>query len=345
MKTIFFCLGLSFLAFKMSLAAQNRLSTPLEILTFMKASGTSYQIEQLRGKIERPHRQILQNDAFVELMNGREYSRAYPALRNCKAEKWVNEAQKIMAFEKPDRKKARKLYLKAIKEMPQDGQLYALIGESFYEENDYGKAKDYFRKAIAINGIDYRSHWLLGEIYLAENVCDSAVYYISLAHLRNRNLPRLQLRLKEVYKACDKDFYSNWAFEPLYRNYREDTTIVIAAQGVWLTYAMYKAVWEFEPDYLYIKSKQQVTDYLYHQELEGVMGMYLTYQNLAETEQREYASLRAFERALDNELLEAYIFYEILLPERPTLAQYLTPEFTQMLLDYLQLVRGGNYGD
>jgi tetratricopeptide (TPR) repeat protein len=333
-------LGLVFLGLQTKVAAQNRLSTPLEILTFMKASGTNYQIEQLRGKIERPHRQILQNDGFVDVMNGREYSRSYPAMRNCKAEKWANEAQKIMAFENLDRKKARKLYLKAIKEMPQDAQLYALIGESFYDENDYPKAKDYFRKAIAINAIDYRSHWLLGEIYLAENVCDSAIYYISLAHLRNRNLPRLQLRLKEVYKACGKNYYQNWAFEPLYRNYREDTMIVIAAQGVWLTYAMYKAVWEFEPDYLYIKSKQQVTDYLYHQEMEGVMGMYLTYNNLAAEEQREYASLRAFELALDNELLEAYIFYEILLPERPTLAQYLTPEFTAMLLDYMSIVRG-----
>jgi hypothetical protein len=319
--------------------AQNRLSTPLEILSFMKASGTKYQIEQLHRKVSKPSPTILQNDGFVDSYGGREYSRTFRGLRNCAAEKLVAQADALLAVENPDRKKARKLYQKAIRQMPQDAQLYALIGETYYEERNFDEAKKYFRQAIHLNSIDYRSHWLLGEIFLSENVCDSAIHYISLAHLRNRNLPRLMLRMKEVYSLCQKTYYNNWAFEPAYRNYLEDTTVVIAADGIWLTYAMYKAVWEFEPGYLHIKANQQVSDYLYHQELEAVMGTYLTYNNLAPADQRAYASLRAFELALDHELLEAYIFYEILLPQRPTLAQYLRPEFTELLLQYLFIVR------
>ena len=169
------------------------------------------------------------------------------------------------------------------------------------------------------------------------------MHYLTLAHLYNRNLPRLQNRLKDVYAKCGKSYFNTWQFEPLYNNYREDSFVVISAEGVWLTYAMYKAVWEFEPDYLYIKSKQQVTDYLYHQELEAMLGTYMTYSQLPDTDKRGYPSIRAFELALDYELLEAYIFYEILLPQRPTMAHYLTPEFTEMLMQYIQIVRAQDH--
>ncbi len=331
-----FCLPLA-------IYGQNRLSTPLEILTFMQASPTQYKVEQLRRQPEQPNLIVLNNDSYVIVFGGKEYSRAYPHSRNCKAEKAVQKANEILFSAPEEREKARKLYKKALREQPADAQLYSLIGETYFEEKNYEKAIPNLRAAIQLNSVDYRSRWLLGEIFLAENQCDSAMYYLTLAHLYNRNLPRLQNRLKDVYAKCGKSYYNTWRFEPRYFNYREDSFVIVSADGIWLTYAMYKAVWEFEPDYLYIKSKQQVADYLYHQELEAMLGTYMTYSQLPEADQRPYASIRAFELALDHELLEAYIFYEILLPQRPTMAHYLTPEFTQMLMEYIQIVRAENH--
>lgn len=325
------------------LSAQNRLSTPLEILTYMKSSSFKYQIEQLRGKLEKPMLIVLPNDGYVEEKDGKEYSFSYKDKRNAEAQKYVSEAMQLLSIEKGDKKKARKLLEKAINIDSTDAQLYALLGENYYDEKDYKKAEKYFRQAIHFNKVDYRAHWLLGEIFLKEEQKDSALHYIRLAHLRNRNMPRLNLRLKEVTELCGKTLNTNWVFQPLYKNYKEDSLIIIAADGVWLTYAMYHAVWKYEPGYLYIKSSQQVSDYLYHQEMEAMMGTYLTYSNLQEQDKVAYPSLKAFEVALDNDLLEAYIFYEILLVERPTLAHYLTEEFTTYLFEYLDKVRGINY--
>ena len=341
---LYSCTLIAILFFNNNIIAQNRLSTPLEILTYMKSSALEYKVEQLRGKLENPLLIVLPNDGYVEEKDGKEYSFSYKDKRTSEAQKYVNQAQALLATEKTAGKKARKLLEKALAIDTSDAQLYALIGESFFDEKDYKKSEKFLRQAIHLNPVDYRAHWLLGEIFLQENQNDSALHYIRLAHLRNRNMPRLTLRMKEVSELCGKPFNTNWVFQPLYKNYKEgDSTIIIAADGIWLTYAMYHAVWKYEPGYLHIKSNQQVSDYLYHQEMEAMMGTYLTYSNLQDADKTPYPSLKAFEIALDHDLLEAYIFYEILLVERPTLAHYLTEEFTEYLFEYMEKVRGLQY--
>ncbi len=323
--------------------AQNRLNTPLEILTFMEASGTKYQVEQLFGKTPERPRTVLPHGAFIENYNGKEYTREYQYGLSCEAEHSIREAKELLSIEKPAYAKARKLYQKALQSQPNNAQLHTLIGETWYKEKNYTEARSSFERALSLNAIDYLARWLMAEIYLAEGKQDSALYNITTAHLYNRNQPRLLLRLKEMYNQCGKSYVQSWGFEPQYRLYKEDSVVIIAANGIWLTYAMYKAVWEYEPDYMFIKSQQSVSDYLFHQEMEAMVGTYMTYSNLADSDKRTYPSIRAFEKALDAELVEEYIMYEILLVERPTLAQYLTDTFLQRLVRYIQTVRQTAY--
>jgi hypothetical protein len=249
----------------------------------------------------------------------------------------------LLATEKPNYKKIIKLLDKSLKNHPQNAQIYTLLGEAYFQQQNYDKAKIAFEKAISINPIDYIARWQLGEILLLQNQTDSALQIITLAHLYNRNQPRLLLRMRDLYLRYGFSYEHAWNFSPLYQNYRDKGNIIVRAEGIWLTYAMYKAVWEYEPDYLYIKSKQAVSDYLFHQEMEAVLGTYMTYSKLEEADKKIYPAIRALETALDNEMLEEYIMYEIVLVEQPSLAYYLTPEFTERLFAYIKAVRSLNY--
>jgi tetratricopeptide (TPR) repeat protein len=243
--------------------------------------------------------------------------------------------------EKADKKKIRKLYDKILAINPKNAQIQTYMAETYYEDKDFATAKKWIAKALINNPIDYSAYKLKAEIFLEEGELDSALQAISLAHIFNRNSLSVATRLKEIYKQKELTLYDNWGFDPQYE-LRIDTnkTIVITADGIWLTYAMYKAVWTHEPDYHYIKSKQEVSDYLFHSEMEAAVGTFLTYSAMRDSDKRQFPAMRAIEIALDNELLEEYVMYEILLVDHPTLASHLSPEFLQRLMRYLNIVRG-----
>lgn len=329
----------------LSAFAQNRLSTPLEILTFMEATGTHYQIEQLYGAVPSRPAPVLPHGAFIENIAGIEHTREYKDFWTCAAEQNFAKARAMMNTEKPNYKKVRSYYQKILKEFPNDAQIYTLVGETYLEEKQFDKARQWLQEAIRRNPIDYLAYWDIAEMYATEGNLDSAVRNITLAHIYNRNSPRLLLRLQEIYSQNQRQYLRDWAFQPQYRVYKDTGTqsIVIVADGAWLTYALYKAVWEFEPDYLYIKQKQAVTDYLFHQEMEASIGTFMTFSEMKKEDKRNYPSMRAFEVALDNEMVEEYVFYEILLVERPTIANHATPEFLERLQNYIFRVRSKEY--
>lgn len=324
------------------LSAQNRLSTPLEILTFMEASGTDYQIEQLYGTVPLRPAPVLPHGAFIETIEGVEHTREYKDFWTCAAEQNYAKARALLNTEKPDYNKVRKYYHKVLKEFPRHAQVHTLIGETYLEQKQLAEARRWLDQAIAYNPIDYLARWHLAEIFVQEEKWDSAVVAITIAHIYNRNNPRLLLRLDEIYAKAQRDYIREWAFEPQYKLKKEDSSIVVIADGIWLTYGLYKAVWQYEPDYIYIKQKQAVTDYLFHQEMEATVGTFMTFSALRREDKRTFPAMLAFELALDNNMVEEYVFYEILLTERPTIANYLTPEFLKRLVDYILIVRGTN---
>lgn len=324
--------------------AQNRLSTPLEILTFMEASGTDYQIEQLYGSLPRHPEPVLPHGAFalIDSATGREYLREYKDLWSERARSRFERARAAINTEKPPYAKIRRDYQAVLKEFPDHAQIYTLIGETYLDQKQYDAARPWLERAIERNPIDYLARWYWAEIYAAREQWDSAAAAITVAHIYNRNNPRLLLRLQEIYAKTHRTYFRHWNFDPQYRLYKDQKTVVVVADGIWLTYALYKAVWEYEPDYKYIKERQAVTDYLFHQEMEAVVGTFMTFSALRREDQRVFPAMLALELALDNEMLEEYVFYEILLRDQPIMAYHLTPEFLQALVDYVLLVRGSN---
>lgn len=328
---------LCFLAVQLN--GQSRLSTPMEIMSFMEASPTQYKIDQLFGDGTKRKREVLANGTFIQIHKGREYAIAYEEAETCEERDWRLKALDLLNRERPKFKKARKLYNKILQLTPDNAQIMTYMGESYLLQEELQLAKKWFRLALSYNPIDYSAYKNLAEIYLKEEKIDSAVEAITTAHIFNRNNTLVLLRLQEIYKKANQQYYSDWAFEPKFYLENDADTVTILADGIWLTYAMYKAVWSYEEDYHYIKSSQEVSDFLFHAEMEAALGTYLTYSAMRSEDQRNYPSMRAIELALDNELLEAFVMYEILLVDHPTLGAHLTPSFMQQLEKYIRLVR------
>jgi hypothetical protein len=127
--------------------------------------------------------------------------------------------------------------------------------------------------------------------------------------------------------------------------YKDGETVVVAADGIWLTYGMYKAVWEYDSDYQYIKEQQAVTDYLFHQEMEATLGTFMTHSSLKGDDKRNYPAMEAFGNCLDRSLVEEFVMYEIMLVNSPSIAYHLTDTFMAKLCEYIQSVRLFDYAN
>lgn len=323
--------------------AQVHLTTPLEILTFMEASPTKYEFEQLYGDPPRKERIVVPHGAYIGEINGKEHQLEYKDLESEKETAWKEKARTLSAIEKPNYNQVRKLYQKILKKKPEHAQIHTFIGETYYQEKRYDEALKWFQKAIQLNSIDYLARWLSAEVYLKQGLTDTAIYTLTLAHIYNRNHPRLLKRLIEVYKENNKIYYDNWSFDPRMYIYKDSQTVVVRADGIWLTYGMYKAVWNYDPDYQYIKDQQEVTDYMFQQEMEATIGTFMTYNALRKDDPRKYPAMLAFGDCLDNETVEEYVMYEILLVDNPTLSYHTTQPFMKRLIKYINEVRSLDY--
>ena len=321
------------------LEAQVQLSTPLEILSFMEASGTPYQVEQLYGKMPAKQGKILNHGVIVVQQFGRSMEVNQEDLLSCEALEDLRLTRLWLDREKPPYRKIIKRYKGILRQKQAEAQVLALLGQVYFEQKKYEQARTYLQQALALNPIDYLAQWYLAELRYVEGAKEEAYKMLVRAHLYNRNHPLLRHRLRTWAQAENKDFRDDWRFDPKYRIYQEGDTVVIAADGIWLTYALYQAVWNYDPNYRFIKENQAVTDYLFQREMEAALGTFLTYQQLPPRDQLNYPSIHALAKALDEEMFEEYVFYEILLFDRPELAYYLTDAFRERLLTYVLKIR------
>lgn len=327
------CLGLS--------AQAQRLSTPLEILDFMEASAIEYEVGHLFQEVPYERGPVLPHGIFIDTLHGREYAVSYSEKEPQQVYEWRLKARDAISTADPNYKKSRRFLEKVLEAMPQHAQAYTLMGQTYFEEGQLDAAKPWLQKALDKNAVDYLAYWLLAEIYWQNNERDSALNYITRAHVYNRNYPRLWLRLKEMYKEEGRDYFGDWAFHPQYQitHEKEADKVHVFANGIWFSYAIYKAVWAFEEGYEYIKGTQATTTYLMQEELEATLGLYLTYAALSEEDQRDYPTIRALEQAIDRDLLHAFVMYEILLPKQPSIANHITELFMQEIMHYIRDVR------
>ena len=97
---------------------QVQLSTPLEILTFMEASPTKYELEQLHGNVPAKERKVLPHGTYIKEIDGREHQLEYKDTETLEEVEWKTAARDLVSVENPNYEKARRYYHKILKKNP-----------------------------------------------------------------------------------------------------------------------------------------------------------------------------------------------------------------------------------
>lgn len=307
--------------------------TPDEIYTIMEKSNLTYEISALENKLLPPDRsdKLLIHNFYREFENGQFVSYRYETDK--KAEALLKKAEQH--FQKLETSDARKFYLEVYQRDSSYHKVLTYIAQTYGMEQDYESAVLYYKKAIEANFIDYMAHWFLADIYKHQGKLDEAVEEITLAMVLNRNNPRIKASMAEIYNKSQLNA-GTWTFHPQIKiDSVAKNTIKVEVDEVWLGYGLYKAVWQYEPGY---KAAMGVEGFSYSmtEEKECLVSLALALED--ETYQK-LPVFKTLSTALDQEMLDAYVMYEILLPEYPEIALQLSEEAIFTIKDYVTNIR------
>lgn len=322
-------LGLGFL----NLIGQE-IHTAAEIFKIMENSSITYELIALEKEILPKDRSgNLNYNQYYRVIDGDQIlTYKYEVDSNVqsyltKAEDYFRENRLLLA---------RGMYLEALRADSTYYEVMTYIGQTYGMEGDLDNAIAWYKKTIALNYIDYMAHWFLAEAYKKQGELDKAVDEITIAMTLNRNNPRIAKSLKSIYEL-KKLNVDDWTFNP---------QIIIDSIGVdkvrisfdsdWLGYALVKAIWKYEPGY---RKSMGVNDGSYSttEEKECFVSLIPTFDKKI---LKKHPEFRALQLALDKKMINAYIFYEIILPEYPFVAHQLPTEVILDIKNYVIEVRG-----
>ena len=317
------------------LAQEYKLHTPAEILKVMEDSKLSYEIVALEKPLSPADRSKKVNtnefyqkrtDSAVEVM------KFDPSMS---ARTLADQAES--RFSDKNYTQARTFYKEALRADSSYFKLYTYIGQTYEQEGLVSEAMEWYQKAIDKNPIDYMAHWFLADLYIGQKQAAKALKHILLAHVLNRNNPRIEASLKEIFQA-NKMRYADWSFTPQVELKKKDEQHVeVRANSLWMGYALARAVWQFEPGFKEAQGYSREQAFVSQEEKEALMSLQLLAAQ--DKSMKPSMEVQALKKALDNQLLNEYIFYEIWLPQQPQLAYQLPEEMLESLGNYVKLAR------
>jgi len=241
-------------------------------------------------------------------------------------------------FRNGEIEEARNMYLKVLESNPEYYRVITYVGQTYGIQKDWEKAKEWYQKVIDNNYIDYMAHWFLADVFKELGDKDAAVKEITIAQVLNRNNPRVAASLKNIYKMRKLE-YDDWVFTPQMKVvHSKKNTIELYYDEAWIGYCLVKAVWEFEPGYReYMGAGEE--RYTIIEEKEAVINLYIG----ASLEKKNYKKqpFKALKKAIDSDMLDEFIIYEVMLLDYPSIAYNLPNELINIIADYVIRVRGG----
>lgn len=329
-----------FVLFALALNNTNaqQLHAPNEVLDIIQRSKLGYEIGILTSKIPTGKGPILDNSHYLAKEDSLNTIKSFSATETDEIRKLREQANKALVAARPDYKGARKALHKILEKQPQHAEIITEIGNTYTLENKHDEAKNQYLKALDINPRDYYARWMLSEILFKEGDTLKAIREITLAHIYNRNMPRLQATMVKMYEASGCKC-QDWTFNPQYKLSSTKKNITIDAKDIWMAYAMYKALWAYEPGYKQMMLAGSKTDLGIMEETESVFGLVTTYTQQSKKQKVIYPELTALEEALEQSMIEPYALYEVVLVKRPLTALYLEEDYLRKLIKYIATIR------
>jgi len=307
--------------------------SPQEIFQIMEKSSISFELSPLEVDIPVPDRsdKLNYNTQYrVEDSNG---IVTYNYEISEETKKYYDQAEKH--FHNKDFVSARQMYLKAFETDTTFFQVLTYVGQTFGIEKNFNEAINWYRKAIDLNYIDYMAHWFLADAYKEIGELRKAVDEITIAMILNRNNARIKKSFDNIYNL--KRLKSpNWTFNP---QIKIDSTGVnkvrIAFKSEWMGYAMVKSLWMFEPNYkesMGIRGNSIST----LEERECFVSLMTTLDKKAVKNNPHF---KALQKSIDKNMIDEFIFYEIVLLNHPFVAYHLDKNFIVSIKDYVIKIR------
>jgi tetratricopeptide (TPR) repeat protein len=236
-------------------------------------------------------------------------------------------------FSKYDFDDAIEYYKKAYDDDTTAYFLFTYIGQCYLALDELDDATKYFKLAIKKNYIDYMAHWFMADLYGKKGNWKEAAKEITIANVLNRNNPRLLTALKSIYKSANIK-RREFQFNPQIKLEKlKNDSVLVAFEQIWMSYAMVKAVWEFEKGY---KESMGVknNNYSTTEEIEALEILYTSLKK-TETDCSNIPALDVMVKSIEEKMLSQYVMYEIMLVKHPIIVYTLPREQIDKLVEYV----------
>jgi tetratricopeptide (TPR) repeat protein len=308
--------------------------SPAEIFKIMEKSSVTYELNALEKEIlPKDRTDNLNYNHYYRVNNeGQISTLKYEIDSNVQI--YLTKAEEYFHAKKFSL--AREMYLDAFREDSTFFMVMTYIGQTYGIEGDFDKAIEWYKKTIDLNYIDYMAHWFLADAYKSKGELDKAVDEITIARILNRNNPRIEKSLKSIYEL-KKLKTPVWTFNPQMEIDSIGVNKVrILFDSDWLGYAMVKALWKYEPGY---KKSMGVSEGSFSiiEEKESFVSLMTSFDK---KKLKKHPEFKALKLALDKDMIDEFIFYEIVLPEYPFVAYQLPIEFIDGIKNYVIEIRG-----
>lgn len=284
----------------------SNLHSPAQIIKIMEQSKLVYNLDALKEKITRrtDEPKVLHNQ-FVLIKSETGYELKTYELSEKELEIF-NAAE--AKFKSKDYNQSLSLFKKLNEIRPDYAYALTMIGDVFYNLSQFDSAEVYFLKAISLNPVDYTAHWFLADTYWQKGMGKEAIKNITIAHLLNKNNPRLLKSLKK-YRNQIEDPWEVWTFEPQYRLSKQGRKITVEFDSDWLGYALVKALWKYEPGYAKSMIGKEPDEYTFNSTEEAEAISSLLSGN---------KKMKQIEKIVEDGYFNEFFYYEIVAQENPT---------------------------
>lgn len=340
MKTALFLVLLAFVV--CSPVYSQKYHTPAELFKIMEESKIAYGIQvtsasSMAIEADNYHNNLAHPGLYEEEgSDGRIAIRSYMDIvpKDTVVFPIFHKAEKYFASGKME--EARELYNEMLEYYPDNSQIMTYIGQTYQKERDRENARKWLEKAVKTNRLDYMAHWFLADLSMDEGNMDKAVRHIVIAHVLNRNNPRLQFSLERILKANGTP-YDNWEFIPIYRldtTERGTPLITIADEHPeWMIYAMCKALWAFEPGYAQLMLGKHNDPPALIEEKEALIA--LAVKEIRQTDNRSTNNIRQLAQIIKDGQLDAFALYEVVFRKFPNMAAQLPTKMFDIFQQYI----------
>jgi len=341
MKKILNLLVLVFVFYSVSLYSQEYHS-PEQILLLLTNSNVTYSIESVESddleKTESESKLVQHGIYLVKDKDGHillnNYDNDYALDQDILDD--LQKAEKY--FFKGYFEDAREMYKEILDEMPHNSQIMTYIGQSYGIEKEYDKAARWYQKAINANYLDYMAHWFLADIYYIQEKYRKAFDEILVAHVLNRNNPRIFNKMNEILESNNLE-YQDWKFDPGCLVTEESEGKISLkydkSEPEWMMYMLCKALWAYEPGYKesMLENTREISRIV--EEKECLTAMAMGHKNKNGDQPSKIKALKVYMESLEKGFASDYILYEIIMKENPLLPYMIEQKKIKDMVKYL----------